>query len=317
MTQANDYLHRHPEFKDLIRVLEGEMGIDPYLVEKDYWIMHCLHELQQAGYEFYLKGGTSLSKGYKIIHRFSEDIDIYIVPPANLGVNTNPKVDKPNAVESRKRYYDHLAATLRMADIEVMRDESADDKEYRSGGIRLFYKSLFDHPGQNVKQGILLEVGFDDVRPYAELDISSWAFDKATESGVEVIDNRALKVPCYHPGYTLVEKLQTISTKFRKVEPGKPMEPNFIRHYYDVYYLLQHPEVQAFIGTPEYLAHVEKRFRGGDVRPLSQNEAFLLSDPAARERIKSRYEDFPSLYYKGQVPFEDILKIIDENIGKL
>lgn len=52
------YLHRQPDFKDLIRVVSGEMTIDPYLVEKDYWIMHCLHELQRAGYTFYLKGGT-------------------------------------------------------------------------------------------------------------------------------------------------------------------------------------------------------------------------------------------------------------------
>jgi len=38
--------------------------IDPYLVEKDYWIMHALWGLQQQGFQFELKGGTSLFKGY-------------------------------------------------------------------------------------------------------------------------------------------------------------------------------------------------------------------------------------------------------------
>ena len=38
-----DFLHNHPEFSDLIRILAEETGIDPALVEKDYWIMHCLH----------------------------------------------------------------------------------------------------------------------------------------------------------------------------------------------------------------------------------------------------------------------------------
>lgn len=40
--------------------------------------MHSLHGLQQLDLQFELKGGTSLSKAYKIIDRFSEDIDIYI-----------------------------------------------------------------------------------------------------------------------------------------------------------------------------------------------------------------------------------------------
>ena len=68
-----DVLHNHPQFADLIRIVAAEKGIDPGLVEKDYWIMHCLYGLQQLGLTFELKGGTSLSKGFQIINRFSED----------------------------------------------------------------------------------------------------------------------------------------------------------------------------------------------------------------------------------------------------
>ena len=73
-----DYLHNHPQFADLIRIVAEEKAIDPALVEKDYWIMHCLYGLQQLRLKFELKGGTSLSKGYQIINRFSEDIDITV-----------------------------------------------------------------------------------------------------------------------------------------------------------------------------------------------------------------------------------------------
>lgn len=76
-----DFLHNHPDFSDLLRIVAVEKGIDPALVEKDYWIMHCLYGLQKLGLSFELKGGTSLSKGYTVIHRFSEDIDIRITPP--------------------------------------------------------------------------------------------------------------------------------------------------------------------------------------------------------------------------------------------
>src|SRR5438309_11707640 len=68
---AADYPHNHPEFPDLIRIVAEQKGIAPALVEKDRWIMHCLYGLQQLGLKFELKGGTSLSKGHGIIHRFS------------------------------------------------------------------------------------------------------------------------------------------------------------------------------------------------------------------------------------------------------
>ena len=46
-----------------------------YLIEKDYWLMHGLWALQKQGWQFQLKGGSSLSKGFGIIQRFSEHID--------------------------------------------------------------------------------------------------------------------------------------------------------------------------------------------------------------------------------------------------
>jgi len=58
-----------------------------------------------------------------------------------------------------------------------------------------------------------MRVGFDKTTPFEEKNISSWAYEKAMEARVDVIDNRAKKVKCYLPEYTFVEKLQTISTK--------------------------------------------------------------------------------------------------------
>lgn len=50
------------------------------------------------GLEFELKGGTSLSKGFGVIERFSEGIDIRNEPPKPLSVNTNPKSTKKTQV---------------------------------------------------------------------------------------------------------------------------------------------------------------------------------------------------------------------------
>jgi predicted nucleotidyltransferase component of viral defense system len=112
---AADYLHKHPQFPDLIRIVAEEKGIAPALVEKDYWIMHCLYGLQQLGLKLELKGGTSLSKGHGIIHRFSEDIDIRIEPPPELHVKTGHNHTRHAHVESRRKFSDWLAKTIRIA----------------------------------------------------------------------------------------------------------------------------------------------------------------------------------------------------------
>jgi len=75
---APGFLHDHPNFVDLLRQLAQQTGIATYLIEKDYWLMHGLWVLQQQGWQFQLKGGTSLSKGFGLISRFSEDIDITV-----------------------------------------------------------------------------------------------------------------------------------------------------------------------------------------------------------------------------------------------
>ncbi|PCI36849.1 MAG: hypothetical protein COB46_14265 [Rhodospirillaceae bacterium] len=312
------FLHHHPEFKELIRIVAGQLEIDPYLAEKDYWIMHCLFGLQQAGYDFQLKGGTSLSKGYKIIHRFSEDIDIHIMPPEELDLKTGKNHTKAKHIEARKAYYDSLAEEISIPDIKASRDAAFDDEyRYRSGGVRLAYETHFEIGGTAAKEGVLLELGFDDIAPNAPIDISSWAYDYANSAGVDVVDNRAKGVPCYEPGYTFVEKLQTITTKFRNYKAGSAFPENFMRHYYDVYCLLQDKKVQDFIGSDDFFVHKKKRFPGVDfVIPMTDNQAFLLSDPEDFKVFKKEYEGKEALYYSGQPDFEDVIGEIRQSLDK-
>lgn len=313
-----DYLHNHPEFKDLLRAVEHERNIESSLVEKDYWMMHVLYGLQQGGFEFELKGGTSLSKGYGIIHRFSEDIDIRIEPPSGMNVMTGKNHNKPQHGESRRKYYDWLAENIKIDGIErVVRDIQFDNEQYTSGGIRLYYKDAFSSPG-GLKEGVLLEVGFDEVTPNSPLAISSWALDFAQQKNMPVKDNKAGQVKCYHPGYTFVEKLQTIATKFRQYQEKRDMPANFIRHYYDLACLLDDDTVQKFIGTEEYKKHKKKRFYAKDLEvPIPEQEAFLLKDPAIRERFEKEYKKTTALYYQGQTSLNDILDKVSKNSDRL
>jgi hypothetical protein len=313
------YLHERSDFADLIRIVADERSLLPALIEKDYWIMHCLYGLAAQSFTFELKGGTSLSKGFGIIQRFSEDIDIRIDPacaPFEVFTGAN-QTKKTRHIESRQQFYDWLADSIQINGISsVERDHMFDDDKFRSGGIRLHFDSVFDNPS-GLKEGILLETGFDDTQPNSPRTISSWAYDKAAESAVAVKDNRAIDVPCYHPGYTFVEKLQTVSTKYRHQQEKGEMPQNFMRHYYDISQLLGHPDVAAFISTPEYQERKKVRFRAGDNLNISENEAFLLSDPATRDQYALAYQATASLYFDDQVPFDVVLEKIQSQIEKL
>lgn len=143
----DQYLHDHQAFIDLLRILEQETGIQIQLIEKDYWIMHALYGLKKQGFEFELKGGTSLSKGYQIIHRFSEDIDIHIKAPAELGVNENPKSDKSKAIQSRKDFYDWLADNIKIDGIIGIKRDTEFDDTYK---YRAEASAYFTSPKQDI-----------------------------------------------------------------------------------------------------------------------------------------------------------------------
>jgi hypothetical protein len=164
----------------------------------------------------------------------------------------------------------------------------------------------------------LLEAGFDRVTPNEKLMISSWAYDRAIQQGIAIKDNRAKNISCYHPGFTFVEKLQTIATKYHREQETGVTGVNFMRQYYDVYSLLGREEVIKFIGTKEYFEHKLERFPKPDFAiPIKVNEAFLLSDEKVRSSFRKRYIETSALYYNGQPGFDSLLERIHLFLYKL
>ena len=90
-----------------------------------------------------------------------------------------------------------------------------------------------------------------------------------------------------------------------------------MRHYYDVYSLLQDPTVQAFVGTQGYLDHKAKRFPKVDNPVIAENEAFVLSDTKTRATLQKAYAASSALYFRGQPAFDEILAEIAKWSPKL
>lgn len=312
-----DFLHTRSDFPEILAVVGDQRGVNPALVEKDYWIMHSLWGLQAMKFKFEMKGGTSLSKGFGVIHRFSEDIDIRIEPPEDQEVKVGRNQNRPAHVESRRAYFDWLSKTISIPGIEaVERDVRFDDQKVRGAGIRLHYPIRFG--GQTgLKNGILLEPGFSgDTSPNCPVTVSSWAYDAAVAAGVQIHDNRAVDVLCYLPTYTFVEKLRAVSTKYRQLKADHAFPVNFTRHYYDIYCLLNVLEVQAFIDSPAHEKAKVQRFHSWDELFSTSNPALLLEDREDRERLATEYRNKAGLYYNGQPDFDEVLARIRQYIDK-
>jgi hypothetical protein len=84
-----------------------------------------------------------------------------------------------------------------------------------------------------------------------------------------------------------------------------------------VYSLLKRPEVQEFIGTDAYREHKAKRFRGGDERDLTKNQAFHLRDPETCVAYEKAYNVTSALYYADKPRLDEILAEIGKWADRL
>ena len=85
--------HNDKEFADAIEAASQHFNINSVLIEKDYWVCYVLKNLSQSEYmnKVVFKGGTSLSKAFNCIERFSEDIDFALLNEEKL---SNDKCNK-------------------------------------------------------------------------------------------------------------------------------------------------------------------------------------------------------------------------------
>ncbi len=303
------FIHDDPEFGDLVRIVAGERRIAPGLVEKDYWVTHTLWALHDMGFDVWFKGGTSLSKGFGLIERFSEDLDLKVLPG---NVRSLPPVSNwtsvgARATAERRAYFAALAGLLRVPGTEVGIGEVA-DKSWRAAGIRVGYpgRHLGDL-GSVMKPFVLLEIGSARVTPAVRCDMTSFVHDylAATAQLKSFDDNRPTRVRCVHPLVTLVEKLDALHRRFPR-EDASPA--TFVRHFEDAARVIQAsatlPPLPAYMGV-RALADEMVAQRQLASLPSSSDVAFT---PTAGERwdaIRAAHAAIAPMFWGPRVTLDD------------
>ena len=292
--------HDEPSFGDLIRAVKSRTSLDEGQVEKDYWITHVLWALHEAGLDVWFKGGTCLSKGYGLIERFSEDLDLKVgsgtaswLPPT-----PNWKGEKDSHIAKRAAWFEALAAGLVIDGCRVAVNQDLVDERARSAVLEVYYPGRFIAVlGPVISPWVRLELGSARVTPALERPISSWLHDEMDARSVwgQLDDNRPPPVHCVHPIVTLLEKLDAMARRWPRTDlPGRA----FVRHYEDAANIIAAlPGLPIVAGGLEALLAEMLEHRQLRSFVTADDPAFTLPAGERTEEVLSAWAEIAPLYW--------------------
>lgn len=214
-------------------------------VEKDFWVTELLRSVSRPidGGICIFKGGTSLSKAYSIIERFSEDVDILVAPTENASIGARDRLLKAIA----ERVVDDLGLIGRLA---------TSTKGVKRN-VTYTYPASYPDPGR-ISSGVLLEMGIrGGPEPHESRSVDSYVAIAAKADGLshtEFDEFAPASVLTLRPERTLTEKLGLLHDRASRLAA----EPDGLvgqgRHVYDTYRLLQAGTVRDAIADPGLVA---------------------------------------------------------------
>ena len=306
------FVHDERDFAALVRTVASANGITPALVEKDYWVTHALWSIHQLGLEVWFKGGTSLSKGFAIIQRFSEDLDLRIEAGSAKGLPRVPSWTSRNQgpIAKRRAFFGALGKVLVVAGAKVAVAHASIDKQARNVEIRVEYPGSFLEQLGPVRPFVLLEVGAARVTPFVGCPLSSFVHDWLRTAGQleEFRDNRPAGVRCVHPVVTLLEKLDAISRRFARV----PMAPaSFVRHYEDAAAIIVKRGLPPLEGmSVQELAEEMLGQKQIVATPRSEDPAFNPSLSKGHEGVRHAHAALSPMYWGPRRSLESACSLI-------
>ena len=246
----------------------AQLGMSKAIIEKDFWVCWSLKQLfalPSFGDHMIFKGGTSLSKAYDVIHRFSEDVDLSL-DRAQLGFEGDRDPENPElSGGKRKSLLQELqdAAETEVSGPLLAEIQSAFDASMDQGfsltvdpgdaqTLLFAYPSLSDSASGYVKPIVRFEFGARGVHLPAEVrEISPYvhqAFPGLLGSGG--VDVKVLGVE-----RTFWEKATILHMLYHQ-DPTKPLADRMSRHYYDMAQLIGHGAKGRAVSSLDLLEQV-------------------------------------------------------------
>ncbi|MBO0815223.1 MAG: nucleotidyl transferase AbiEii/AbiGii toxin family protein [Actinobacteria bacterium] len=285
------------DFAATIDAAAGQLGVSPAIIEKDYWVTQALRVLaREFPDDFIFKGGTSLSKCCRLIQRFSEDVDVLIIPRESKGATHRLMEQMASAVEGVLGGPVTVGPSRR--------------GEHRT--VRIQYPAT--HKGSGLLlPDVMVEAGIrGGPQPCERLPVGCILGDTLQEAGERTgsfEDLQSFDVEVLHPGRTLMEKLGLLHSKIG-ADPAEAGAARHVRHYYDVYMLLGDDHALAVLRDKAEFGRIlasmrevnDRWFGGGELRPAggwAVSPAFDTAGPAY-PRLQRAYDSALSELYLGR-----------------
>jgi hypothetical protein len=335
----NFLLLKDKDKKAYFDVVTHELGVTPQLVEKDFWvcwILKTLFSLPTSGSHLTFKGGTSLSKCYNVIKRFSEDVDVSI-ERTFLTSQESIEPDEKQGTKENKRRIVRLkqACQEKIADVVIPELEEKIKSELFGVGewqIRLdpddpdkqtvlfTYPSVVDNDvsGGYVQPVVKIELGArSDHWPVEVMSVKPYVSSADGKMTIEGTEVRVLGAE-----RTFWEK----ATILHAISHGSKLRARMSRHYYDVgemvgtsIYTKAIQNIDLLIKVAEHKALFFKDSKAhydlakpGSLRLMPLEEHLALLNDDYRQMQEMFFEDSPS--------FESILdklKTAEEEINRI
>jgi hypothetical protein len=241
-------LAEHPDFAAFLTEAATASELPETFVEKDYWITEILHTVATTlGERAIFKGGTSLSKGWDLLDRFSEDIDLFVDPAIEPPLRNERAINRVMKELNRE--------VVAIPGLDFVR---ADSRTIGGRGrIDTFRYSSHFPELEGFPPTVRLEPGIQSGKqPTATIEISSIVGGLLSERNaadeLDVEGIQSFEMTLLHFRRTFVEKLFAIHGKIEQLKEGGVPLGRDVRHYADLYVLAGRPEVTAMLASDEY-----------------------------------------------------------------
>jgi len=303
-------------------------NLSPIIMEKDFWVSWLLGVLFRSSFagELVFKGGTSLSKVFGVIERFSEDIDLSLSPDflklPKVGESRNQANKWMMEAEAACRTFVELqlATELEKTVASVLGGRGGNwfeflmDPATHSPVLLFHYPTTF--PGQfaYLKRSVKLEFGsLTEQMPVGRHPVRPWLaeiFEEGfTDWHGEVV---ALELE-----RTFWEKATILHAEHHR--PLTELTPDrFSRHYADTASLSMHPSFESFIQSHalrESVVRWKSKFFGSTWAryDLAIPGTFRLIPPSHRvPELRRDYQAMRDMYLNEPISFDEVLEILNE-----
>ena len=303
-------------------------GLPEPIIEKDWWVSQVLNivfDLEIAD-QLVFKGGTSLSKGWNLIERFSEDIDLAI-NPAYFGVTDLPTKKQIKSLRKRSSLFvaQELAGLLQQAlddaglsgecRLEVQPDGEGDGTYPEPRVISLYYRSLYEESSISYVQPIVkLEVGARSlIEPTEEIVCRSMVSEVLP---VEDYKNVAISVAA--PQKTFLEKVFLLHELF-SIERKSLSANRRSRHLYDIERMMDKPFAIEAVKDDALWEHIRQHrmaftaMVGVDYNEHMRAELCLTPPERWMREWKDDYQRMSgTMIYGEKLPFEQLVARMKE-----